>query len=115
MITIPRICACILVFLSLVFTINVQAVTLREVKADKETYVYGEGQGATEEEADRIALDDLLSKISTYVVSNISHTSKETTNNGVLTSNNEFESMIKTYRSGQIYNTEKEVSGKNLM
>ncbi len=93
-------------------SVPARAITVNEVKAQTEVYVFGEGRGSTEEEADRLALDDLLSKISTFVVSKTSMKNKESVAGKVVTSNSEFESMVSTYRSGQLYNTEKEVSGE---
>ncbi len=91
---------------------SVLAQSVAEVKANSDTYVYGEATGGTESEADRLALDDLLSKISTFVVSNTSMGSKEKTDANGLQSSSEFSSMIKTYRSGQLTNTNKEVTGE---
>lgn len=90
----------------------VSAQSLTEVKSNPDLYIYGEATGGTEAEADRLALDDLLSKISTHVVSSTSMTSAETTTDGkIQSSNTEFSSMVKTYRGGQLTNTNKDVTG----
>lgn len=64
-------------------------------------YICGEGWGSTLAEADRMALQDLISKISLYVTSEIIH---EETADSV-----RFLSVVNTYSGATLTNTEKEI------
>jgi hypothetical protein len=76
------------------------------VKNSRE-YLCGEGWGTTVAEADKQALNDLISKVSLQVSGKISHSETETaTNSGVEASSN-FSSVVSTYSSATLTNTEK--------
>lgn len=77
-----------------------------EVKNNSHTYLYGEGWGATVEEADQQALAALISKISVEVSSDFSITEDERTTNGVLNATSYTNSKLQTYSSATLTNTE---------
>lgn len=72
-----------------------------------QAYLYGEGWGGTVAEADRQALNDLISKISVQVVGSTSQNEKETATNAGVESQTTFTSMVSTYSSATLTNTEK--------
>lgn len=71
------------------------------------TYLWGEGWGNTVAEADKQALNDLISKISLQVSGNISHNETETVTNSGIETNSTFSSIVNTYSSATLTNTEK--------
>lgn len=77
-----------------------------EIKSSR-LYLYGEGYGATIDEADRQALSDLISKIAINVSSTSNQSAQETDKNGKLTSNSDFQSTVKTYSQATLTNTER--------
>lgn len=70
-------------------------------------YLWGEGWGNTVAEADKQALNDLISKISLQVSGNISHNETETVTNAGVETNSTFSSVVNTYSSATLTNTEK--------
>lgn len=70
-------------------------------------YLWGEGWGTTVAEADKQALNDLISKISLQVSGNVSHSETETVTNAGVETNSTFSSVITTYSSATLTNTEK--------
>lgn len=70
-------------------------------------YLWGEGWGTTVAEADKQALNDLISKISLQVSGNISHNETETVTNAGVETNSTFSSVVNTYSSATLTNTEK--------
>lgn len=70
-------------------------------------YLWGEGWGTTVAEADKQALNDLISKISLQVSGNVSHNETETVTNAGVETNSTFCSVINTYSSATLTNTEK--------
>lgn len=70
-------------------------------------YLWGEGWGTTVAEADKQALNDLISKISLQVSGNVSHNETETVTNSGVESNSTFSSVVNTYSSATLTNTEK--------
>lgn len=79
----------------------------QEVKSRPTVYLYGEGVGATEAEADQQALRDLLSKISIEVSSDFSLTEEEALTNGELDAKSYTQSKIETYSAATLTNTER--------
>lgn len=71
------------------------------------SYVYGEGWGVTVAEADKHALNDLISKISVYVEADISHQESEKVTNAGIDGNSMFSISIKTYSQATLNNTQK--------
>lgn len=70
-------------------------------------YLWGEGWGTTVAEADKQALADLISKISVQVSGAISHNETETVTNTGVETNSTFSSIVNTYSSATLTNTEK--------
>ena len=87
-------------------TIAIHAQSWDAVKSSS-IYLYGEGYGATVEEADKQALSDLISKIAVNVSSVTNQSDNETVSNGSLTSNSDFKSTIHTYSQATLTNTER--------
>lgn len=76
------------------------------IKANPQ-YIYGEGWGVTVAEADKQALNDLISKITVNVQSSSISSEKETVTNGNLDSESDFSSVVNTYSQATLNNTEK--------
>ena len=70
-------------------------------------YIYGEGYGVTLADADKNALNDLISKITVQVQGTTTLTESETSSNGNIDSQSGFSSVVKTYSQGTLNNTEK--------
>lgn len=70
-------------------------------------YLYGEGWGVTVAEADKQALNDLLSKISVHVVGNVSHEESESVTGNGVDGNSIFRSSVNTYSQATLNNTNK--------
>jgi hypothetical protein len=93
--------------------ISVQAQSPEEIKAARDTYLWGEGTGVTIKRADKEALAMLISQISTQVESNFTLLKDEMSQNGNSEEFNEtFHSVIKTYSSATLKNTERIVIGE---
>lgn len=84
-----------------------------EVRRNSQTYLFGEGWGATVEEADQQALAALISKISVVVSSDFSITEDERTTNGVLDASSYTNSKLQTYSTATLTNTERIVIDNN--
>lgn len=96
----------ILIALFALIALPVFSQSWEAIKASK-AYLWGEGWGTTVAEADKQALNDLISKISLQVSGNVSHNETEiATNNGVEV-NSTFSSVVNTYSSATLTNTEK--------
>ena len=78
-----------------------------EVKRNTETYLFGEGWGATVDEADQQALSSLTSKISVVVSSDFSIIEDERTTNGILDASSYTNLKLQTYSSATLTNTER--------
>lgn len=76
------------------------------IKGSK-AYLWGEGWGTTVAEADKQALNDLISKISLQVSGNVFHNETETVTNAGVETNSTFSSVVNTYSSATLTNTEK--------
>lgn len=84
-----------------------------EVKRNTQTYLSGEGWGATVEEADQQALAALISKITVVVSSDFSITEDERTTNGTLDATSYTNSKLQTYSTATLTNTERVVIDNN--
>lgn len=69
-------------------------------------YIYGEGEGDTPADADRNALQNLLSKIGTTVHTSFSVSEEENSTDGVLDSKSEMKLMMNSYSQATVNNTE---------
>ena len=78
-----------------------------EVKRNSAVYLYGEGSGATVEEADRKALADLVSKISVVVSSDFVLTEDEMSTDTGFDAKAYAHSKVETYSTATLTNTER--------
>ena len=77
-----------------------------DITGSKE-YIYGIGHGVTIAEADRFALADLTSKISTHVSSDFNITESETGDGRSIDHKSYVENCVKTYSQATLTNTER--------
>lgn len=84
-----------------------QAQSVDEIKSRISEYIYGEGEGATLSSADDAALVDLLRKISVTVKGDFISKEREVTTGSSFDSETTYESVIKTYSSATLTNTER--------
>lgn len=84
-----------------------------EVIRNTQTYLSGEGWGATVEEADQQALAALISKITVVVSNDFSITEDERTTNGKLDAASYTTSKVQTYSTATLTNTERIVIDNN--
>lgn len=82
-------------------TLNAQSIDF--IKADRQTYIWGEGTGSTVKEADQTALADIIGQISTQVESTAIGTTTEINKDFKKTWND----VVKTYSSATLKNTER--------
>ena len=82
------------------------AISWDEIKQSP-LYLYGEGWGASDAEADKHALADLISKISVNVSSTFTVTEDELQQNGQTNSESYARSKVETYSQATLTNTGK--------
>ncbi len=75
-----------------------------EITSNNEVYLYGEGVGSSIEEADQLALANLISKISLVVSSDFSIIEDEQSKNGELNAESYTHSKIQTYSNATLTN-----------
>jgi hypothetical protein len=92
-----------IIFVCFLLQITSAAQNINAIKADRHTYIWGEGSGATLKEADQIALADIIGQISTQVESSFEKTVLESGKNFKETVND----VLKTYSSATLKNTER--------
>lgn len=78
-----------------------------EAVKNNPNFIYGEGWGTSVAEADKKALNDLISKISVHVAGTTTHNESETSNKDGIDSKSQFQSAITTYSQATLNNTEK--------
>ena len=98
----------ILSILLVFMTFTLHAQTWSEVKESGD-YLWGEGQGATVAEADRLALADLVSRISIHVMQDFDMVDEETTVGGQKDSKQYVSNRLNTYTQATLTNTERMV------
>lgn len=108
-----RIKTLLLSLLSALWLLPAHAQSWEEIKGDPDTYLFGEGWGATVEEADQQALAALISKISVVVSNSFTLTEDEKIANGVLDATSYTNSKLQTYSSATLTNTERLVIDNN--
>lgn len=84
----------------------------KQIQADEEHYLTGEGWGNSDSIADAKALADLVSKISSEVESTFSIIEMEDVIDGDLDASTYIKSKIKTYSNATLHNTERIVIDK---
>ena len=72
-------------------------------------YIYGEGRGATLDEAKKQALDDLVSKIAINVTSQTNNDVVLTNNNGTVNETSQFRQTVSTYTQATLTNTQEKI------
>ena len=105
----------IIVFIFSIFTlVPAFSQSWDEVKRNSNIFLYGEGWGATVEEADQQALASLISKISVVVSSDFTITEDEKNVNGVFDTSTYTNSKLQTYSTATLTNTERIVIDNNV-
>lgn len=94
-----------MVFVLLIYTAGVFAQSIEQIKADRQTYIWGEGAATTLREADQIALADIIGQITTQVESNFEKTTEESDDKFRET----VRDVLKTYSNATLKNTERVV------
>lgn len=97
----------ILLLLVIVICITSSAQTVDDIRENRAIYIYGEGRAATVQQADKYALDDIISQISVSIRSEFQLNNKEVECNGEMTLDQTFESIIETYSNATLINTER--------
>ena len=81
--------------------------SVEQIKADRQTYLWGEGAGTTINKADQQALEMLISQISVEVESKFSLLKEELVKSGKSDIREECHQMVNTYSSATLTNTER--------
>lgn len=97
----------ILLLLCIINLVSTYAQSWDEVTRHSDIYLFGDGWGATVDEADQQALAALISKISVVVSSSFAITEDEKSTNGVLDATSYTNSKLQTYSSATLTNTER--------
>jgi len=79
---------------------------VNRIKADRDTYLHGEGYGETEANADKEAMANLMSKISVQVSSDIEINEQQVNTAEGIDATSVVESVVKTYTAGTLKNTQ---------
>ena len=79
---------------------------VNRIKDDRNTYLYGEGYGETEANADKEAMANLMSKISVQVSSDIEINEQQVNTAEGIDATSVVESVVKTYTAGTLKNTQ---------
>ena len=87
----------------LINSISLNSQTIDFIKANRQTYIWGEGTGSTVKEADQTALADIIGQISTQVESTATATTTEINKDFKKSWND----VVKTYSSATLSNTER--------
>lgn len=98
----------ILCLLLLLFPLLSLAQSVETIKSSPD-YLWGEGFGESIREAEQMALQSLVSKISLSVVNSFTNVEKEVATNGVLDASTAVESVMTTYSAATLTNTEQVV------
>ena len=82
--------------------------SVEQIKADGKNYIYGEGYGVTQAAADEAALANLINQISVSVKSEfVSEEREKVLGDDSSTSEKNYKSIIQTYSSATLHNTER--------
>ena len=101
---IKRIVVCLFIVLCVVSEISAQSIS--EIKANN-AYLWGEGRGVTLTEADRAALDDLITQISVTVESRYSKVDENVVDKEGVSTQSSFKAVLQTYSNATLQNTER--------
>lgn len=97
----------ILLILFVFLTAGISAQTIEQIKADRNTYLWGEGKGTSLSRADNVALSDLISQISTVVESDFTMLREEHTDNDESDYSETVKSVINTYSLAHVQGVER--------
>lgn len=97
----------ILLLLFVLIAVGISAQTIEQIKADRNTYLWGEGKGASLSRADNLALSDLISQISTVVESDFTMLREELTDNDGSDYSETVKSVINTYSLAHVQGVER--------
>ena len=97
-----------LLIISMLICSNGRAQSVEEIKADRATYIWGEGSGTTINNADKEALAIIISQISTYVEDSFIQIKEELLRSGKGDAfQSKCKSIVNTYSSATLNNTER--------
>jgi hypothetical protein len=96
-----------LLLLFVLITTGITAQTIEQIKADRNTYLWGEGKATSLSRADNIALSDLISQISTVVESDFTMLREELTDNDESDYSETVKSVINTYSLAHVQGVER--------
>lgn len=92
-----------LLIIGLCLSLSLFSQSIDEIKADRQTYIWGEGNGLTISRADQEALGSLISQISAQVEGKFSLLKEENNENF----SEKYNAVINTYSSATLNNTER--------
>ncbi len=92
--------------LLITISLFVSAQSIDEIKADRQTYIWGEGKGTTLKKAQNEALSMIIGQISTEVESSFTLLKTEETENDEVLYKESVESVVNTYSNASLKNTE---------
>jgi len=95
----------LLPLLFLTFTAFSQSID--QIKADRSSYIWGEGSSSTLDRADQLALEMLISQISVKVESEFEVVKSEDQGAGVTNFKEKVRQLVKTYSTATLHNTER--------
>lgn len=98
---------CVVILQGLFLSVFCVGQTIDEIKADRETYLWGEGKSSTVSGADKEALSALISQISTSVESDFELIKSSQENGGKEEFAETCKSIVKTYSAATLKNTER--------
>lgn len=101
---IKKTAVCLLIVFCAVLGISAQSIS--EIK-DSKAYLWGEGRGITLTEADRAALDDLITQISVTVESRYSKVDENIVVKEGVSTQSSFKAVLQTYSNATLQNTER--------
>ena len=81
--------------------------SVEQIKADRQSYIWGEGRGPTQGQADQEALAMLINQISAQVESQFTLLKEEVSNAGGTSFQEKYKGVISTYSSATLTNTER--------
>ncbi|NVO11167.1 MAG: LPP20 family lipoprotein [Bacteroidales bacterium] len=93
------------------FAANLFSQSIDQIKADRQTYIWGEGSGTTLNRADQEALQQIVTQISAQVESKFTILKDEVTKAGKSNFSEEARLMMSTYSNATLTNTERIVLG----
>lgn len=101
----------IFILLSFLFMFSTIAFpqSVDQIKADRTSFIWGEGRGSTVNKADQLALEMLITQISVEVESKFSMLKEEVKKTGKSDFKEECQQMVNTYSSATLTNTERVV------